>query len=150
MGLVYLQVFFFFIGACLLITEINSDSKFSYEGTIPRINKKFVEYRSFKNFDQEFFLNDLEQKNLNSIVDKFLVEVFKAPIFYKLFIYSRNCSFDLNRYNVMNVAPVSFMNKNLKRVIYKKRMSFNKYNRCKNKQNWEIYRKQRNLIILRF
>ena len=40
------------------------------KGTIPRINKKFVEYRSFKNFDQEFFLNDLEQKNLNSIVDK--------------------------------------------------------------------------------
>jgi uncharacterized protein YacL len=25
-------------------------------------------------------------------------------------------------------------------------MSFNKYNRCKNKQNWEIYRKQRNLV----
>jgi hypothetical protein len=40
------------------------------KGTIPRINKKFVEYRSFKNFDPDFFLNDLEQKNLNSIVDK--------------------------------------------------------------------------------
>jgi hypothetical protein len=35
--------------------------------------------------------------------------------------------------------PVPFMNKNLKRAIYKKRMSYNKYNRCKNKQNWEIY-----------
>ena len=42
--------------------------------------------------------------------------------------------------------PVPFMNKNLKRAIYKKRMSFNKYNRCKNKQNWEIYIKQRNLV----
>jgi hypothetical protein len=42
--------------------------------------------------------------------------------------------------------PVPFMNKNLKRAIYKKRMPFNKYNRCKNKQNWEIYRKQRNLV----
>jgi uncharacterized membrane protein len=40
------------------------------KGTIPRINKKFVEYRSLKSFNQEFFLNDLEQKNLNSIVDK--------------------------------------------------------------------------------
>jgi hypothetical protein len=36
--------------------------------------------------------------------------------------------------------PVPFMNKNLKRAIYKKRMSYNKYNRCKNKQNWEIYK----------
>jgi hypothetical protein len=42
----------------------------SLKGTIPRINKKFIEYRSFKNFDQEFFLNDLEQKHLSSIVDK--------------------------------------------------------------------------------
>jgi hypothetical protein len=37
----------------------------------------------------------------------FVVEVFKAPIFYKLFIYSKNCSFDLNRYNVMNVAQAT-------------------------------------------
>jgi hypothetical protein len=35
------------------------------------------------------------------------------------------------------------MNTNLKRAIYKKRMSYNKYNRCKNKKNWEIYRKQK-------
>jgi hypothetical protein len=42
--------------------------------------------------------------------------------------------------------PVPFMNKNLKRAICKKRMSYNKYNRCKNKQNWETYRKQRNLV----
>lgn len=39
--------------------------------------------------------------------------------------------------------PVPFMNKNLKTTIYKKRLSFNKYNRCKNKQNWEICRKQK-------
>ena len=38
------------------------------------------------------------------------------------------------------------MNNNLKRAINKKRMSYNKYNRCKNEQNWEIYRKQRNLV----
>ena len=51
------------------------ESKFDYTiqklclGVL-RINKKFVEYGSFKNFDHKFPLNDLEQKNLHSIVDK--------------------------------------------------------------------------------
>jgi hypothetical protein len=52
------------------LSDVHNIISVQIKGTIPRINKKFVEYRSFKNFDQEFFLNDLEQKNLNSIVDK--------------------------------------------------------------------------------
>jgi hypothetical protein len=76
---------------CLLITEINSDSKFSYaEFTLSHLST--IEFK--------FFCS-------KSFKKKFLVEVFKAPIFYKLFIYSRNCSFDLNRYNVMNVAQAT-------------------------------------------
>ena len=52
------------------LSDVHNIISVQIKGTISRINKKFVEYRSFKNFDQEFFLNDLEQKNLNSIVDK--------------------------------------------------------------------------------
>ena len=44
--------FFFFIGACLLITEINSDSKFSYaEFTLSHLSTiefKFFCSKSFK------------------------------------------------------------------------------------------------------
>jgi hypothetical protein len=107
------------------------------KGTIPRINKKFVEYRSFKNFDQEFFLNDLEQKNLNSIVDKCDNVNSAYENFESEFISV------INKHAPMKKKKLVDMNKNLKRAIYKKRMSFNKYNRCKNKQNWEIYRKQK-------
>ena len=52
------------------LSDVHNIISVQIKGTTPRINKKFVEYRSFKNFDQEIFLNDLEQKNLNSIVDK--------------------------------------------------------------------------------
>jgi hypothetical protein len=52
------------------LSDVHNIISVQIKGTIPRINKKFIEYRSFKNFDQEIFLNDLEQKNLNSIVDK--------------------------------------------------------------------------------
>jgi hypothetical protein len=41
-------------------SDVPNITSVQIKGTIPRINKKFVEYRSFKNFDQEFFLNDLE------------------------------------------------------------------------------------------
>jgi hypothetical protein len=57
------------------LSDVHNIISVQIKGTIPRINKKFVEYRSFKNFDQEFFLNDLEQKNLNSIVDKCVVKI---------------------------------------------------------------------------
>ena len=38
------------------------------------------------------------------------------------------------------------MNQILRKEIYKKRMAYNKYQKCKNKINWESYRKQRNLV----
>ena len=67
-----------------------SDSKFSYaEFTLSHLSTMSLSF---------FALNHLK---------KILGQNFKAPIFYKLFIYSRNCSFDLNRYNVMNVTQAT-------------------------------------------
>lgn len=127
------------------LSDVHNIISVQIKGTIPRINKKFVEYRSFKNFDQEFFLNDLEQKNLNSIVDKCDNVNSAYENFESEFISVINKHAPMKKKKPVD-KPVPFMNKNLKRAIYKKRMSFNKYNRCKNKQNWEIYRKQRNLV----
>ena len=38
------------------------------------------------------------------------------------------------------------MNGDLKRAVYKKRMFFNKYKKCKSSINWENYRLQRNRV----
>jgi hypothetical protein len=43
------------------------------------------------------------------------------------------------------VNPAPYMNKELRQVIYKKRMYHNKFIKYKSDKNWEIYRKQRNL-----
>ena len=41
--------------------------------------------------------------------------------------------------------PVLYMNKTLKQAIYKKkRMLFNKFQKCRNSKNWEKFRQQRN------
>jgi hypothetical protein len=41
--------------------------------------------------------------------------------------------------------PAPFINKELRKAVYKKRQLHNKYNKCKTKSNWENYRQQRNL-----
>ena len=50
------------------LSDVHNIISVQIKGTIPRINKKFVEYRIFKNFDQNIFSNDLEQKNLNQLL----------------------------------------------------------------------------------
>ena len=110
------------------MSDVHNIISVQIKGTIPRIIKNY-----------------LEQKNLNSIVDK-CDNVNSAYENLESELISV-----INKHAPMKKKkpvdkPVPFMNKNLKRAIYKKRMSFNKYNRCKNKQNWEIYRKQRNLV----
>jgi hypothetical protein len=42
--------------------------------------------------------------------------------------------------------PAPFINKELRKAVYKKRQLHNKYNKCKTKSNWENYRQQRNLV----
>jgi hypothetical protein len=44
------------------------------------------------------------------------------------------------------VNPAPYMNKELRQAIYKKRMYHNKFIKYKSDKNWEIYRKQRNLV----
>ena len=44
------------------------------------------------------------------------------------------------------VNPAPYMNKELRQAIYKKRMYHNKFIKYKSDKNWEIYRKQRNMV----
>ena len=42
--------------------------------------------------------------------------------------------------------PAPFMNKELRKAVYKKRMLHNKFLKRKSDKNWEEYRKQRNYV----
>ena len=46
----------------------------------------------------------------------------------------------------MPPQPAPFMNSFLHKAIYKKKMFFNKFLRCKSKFNWENFRKMRNYV----
>jgi hypothetical protein len=42
--------------------------------------------------------------------------------------------------------PAPFINKEIRKAVYKKRQLHNKYNKCKTKSNWENNRQQRNIV----
>ncbi len=42
--------------------------------------------------------------------------------------------------------PAPFMNQELRKAVYKKRQLYNRFNKQKSGNNWELYRQQRNLV----
>ena len=47
---------------------------------------------------------------------------------------------------VIKARKPAYMNGNLRRAVFKKRMLFNKFKKSKTSANWELYRKQRNHV----
>ena len=113
-------------------------------GAAGREQKQKTKYRSFKNFDQNEFNEDVGQvpfhaayvfddiddiywaheRLLNDIIDK------HAPV----------------KERVLKSRRPAFMNGDLRRAVYKKRMLFNKYKNSRSAADWDNYRKQRNNV----
>jgi hypothetical protein len=114
------------------------------KGEIPNLKKDYVTYRSFKNFDHEKFLQELQSEQLDVITEHSNVETayhnFEAT-FIK--VVDKNIPLKKRRYIT---HPAAFMNKGLGQEIYKKCMLHNKFLKQKTNKNWEAYRKQRNFV----
>jgi hypothetical protein len=108
------------------------------------LKKDYVTYRSFKNFDHEKFLQELQSEQLDVITEHSNVET-AYHNFETTFIkvVDKNIPLKKRRY-ITHPAP--FMNKRLRQEIYKKRTLHNKFLKQKTNQNWKAYRKQRNFV----
>jgi hypothetical protein len=40
------------------------------KGNLPKLNRDFINYRSFKHFAQNNFLSDLHDKQISAMIDK--------------------------------------------------------------------------------
>jgi hypothetical protein len=105
-----------------------------------------MQYRSFKAFDVNKYISDLDNTvylhdssecvdDINTMYNHFETKVSQvidhhAPIKY---IYPRKNS-------------VPYMNRELRKDIYKKQMLRSKFEKYKTNKTWEAYRKQRNLV----
>ena len=116
------------------------------KGATAKVDKKRTKYRSYKNFeDAEFSVSEdvvripfhatyvfddiddvcwAHEKLLTDVIDE------HAPI----------------KERVTKARKPAYMNGNLRRVLFTKRMIFNKFKKSKTSANWELYRKQRNHV----
>ena len=95
------------------------------KGEIPKLKKDYVTYRSFKNFDHEKFLQELQSEQLDVITEHSNVETAYLN-FETTFIkvVDKNIPLKKRRY-ITHPAP--FMNKGLRQEICKKRTLHNKF-----------------------
>ena len=117
---------------CLVGTTLRN----TYKKAEPNI----IHYRNYKNFDENAFKNDLNQfeeiddsKDPNVLYNDFLSFFQKnvnkhAPMKQKL----------------LRGNDKGFSDKNLRKAWYNRSKMRNKFNKNKNDQNWENYKKQRN------
>lgn len=105
--------------------------------------QSFKHCRSFKNFNHEQFLADLQTEiapnvpstDVNRTYDHFEMS-FKNIV---------NKHAPLKKRRVLN-HPVPYINKQLRQAIYKKRMLHNRYKHTPTQQAWEKYKTQRNIV----
>ena len=101
-----------------------------------------VNFRSCTNFKEADFIQDVHQAPLH-IADIF-EDVNDSYWAYQSLL--KEVVNTLSKQKYPKKDPPPFMNGELRRAIYKKRMLHNKYKKFRNNFNWEAYRKQRNHV----
>jgi hypothetical protein len=105
----------------------------------------FKAHRSYKQRNEEKFLQDLEQANLTTLIEnEDNVNEAYNTFHTKLMDIVDNHMPMKKRKTVPKPAP--FMNQQLRNAIYKKQMLHNKYLHLRSKKNWKTYRNQRNFV----
>ena len=112
---------------------------------MPSTKTIFKAHRSYKQRNEEKFLQDLEQANLTTLIEnEDNVNEAYNTFHTKLMDIVDNHMPMKKRKTVPKPAP--FMNQQLRNAIYKKQMLHNKYLHLRSKKNWKTYRNQRNFV----
>ena len=115
------------------------------KANLPPTKRSTTLCRSYKNFQIESFLEDLNNIDLPGAgIDSTTVnENFNN--FENAFVQIADKHAPWKKRQVRkNYVP--YMNSELRKAIYMKQMLRNKFEKCKSDKNWERYRKQRNLV----
>ena len=116
----------------------------SFKAHAPVKCHKRLQYRSYKKFNENNFLNDLKSVSLNDCFDNHCVDEQYQKFNEKICeVLDRHAP--LKSKTITKVSP-PFMNGILRKSIYKKCMLRNKYFKDKSSYNWEQYKAQRNLV----
>ena len=125
------------------LSDVHNLIGFQFKEQLPsKINgKKF--YRSYRNFDIENFLQDLETCDFDISCDADVNTAYENFNSKLIEVYNKHVPLK-QRKPVKTPAP--FMNSKLRKAVYKKRMLHNIFKRQRDSKSWEQYREQRNLV----
>ena len=127
------------------LSDVHNLIAFQLKTEVPFNKSKWCTYRSFKNFDVDYFNEDLVSSlsemhysvsyNVNEMYETFMGKI--------LSVTNKHAPL---RKKKCNPKPVPYMNKSLKQAIYRKRMLYNQYQTHRTSKIWEKFRLQRNLV----
>lgn len=102
---------------CCGLSDVHNLISFQLKGHIPKFKRDLIQYRSFKDFDNEQFIKDLQslelEKNITAIND---VDNAYAN-FKKEFLIVVDKHIPMKKRKPI-VSPAPYMNKNLRKAIY--------------------------------
>ena len=103
-----------------------------------------VTFRSYKNFCEADFVQDLQRAPLH--IAGIFDDIDDSYWAYETLVREIVDEHAPQKQKYPKKESPPFMNSELRRAIYKKKMLLNKHKKYKGKTNWENYRKQRNYV----
>ena len=103
-----------------------------------------ITFRRYKNFQEADFIRDLNQApfHISALFD----DANDCYWAYEILLMDIVDEHAPRKQKYPKNDPPPFMNSDLRKAIYKKKMLHNKYHKFRNSTNWELYRKQRNYV----
>ena len=117
------------------------------KGKLPTTGNTKVQYRSFKDFDTLAFNNELmatDFPDTNICSEDMVNQVYNE--------YENTICNILNKHAPVKCRtrlkkPFPCMNRELRKAVYRKHMLYNRYIKYRTSNTWEMFRKQRNIVV---
>ena len=110
----------------------------------PIVVPQKITYRSYKNFEKGAFISDVENipGEVCNIFDNVNDQFWAFNMMYNE-ILNEHAPL---KSRIAKTAKIPYMHSNLMKAMYRRNKYRNDYLKSRNSQNWQIYKKQRNLV----
>ena len=128
------------------LSDVHNLIAVQIKSNTPSLKNPYKTYRSYKQFNYEAFIQDLDNAKFDDQIINDNKDIHKTyETFESSFLDVVNKHIPLKK-RKSTQHPAPYMNQELRHAIFKKKMLFNKYNKIRSRDNWDKYRTQRNLV----
>ena len=126
------------------ISDVHNCISVQLDISVKSSDTRWRNCRSFKNYNHEDFISDLQEIDFNFISPERDVNTVYGEFSNNILdVMNKHAPFKKRK---IRDKQVPYFNTNLRKAIYRKKMLHHKYQKVPNSTNWENYRVQRNLV----